>query len=134
MRYRAIYSMHEGPQNVRIALLLAGPRRPGPGMLAHMAFGACRLRPHAASQPKRAAQTTCSRAMQARALQSTGGGSTGDARNLVDDHRRPRQKSAANSIDDLCARGTVGEGQHRVRRVGGLFTKPSAHGAHRAPV
>ena len=108
-----LYSMREGPQNVQIALLLPGPRRPGPGMLAQMAFGALRSRPHAASKPKRAAQTTCNRAMQAQGLQSTGGGSTLDAIHLLDLHRWPRSKSAGISIDDLRARGTRGEGQHR---------------------
>ena len=45
-----------------------------------MAFGTRRSRPHTASQSKRAAQTACSRAMQARGLQSTGGGRAAEAR------------------------------------------------------
>ena len=103
----------EGPQNMCIALLLAGPRRPGPGMLAQMAMGARRSRPPVAPERKRPAQTACSRAMQAHGMRSTGGSSAGDARHLVDDHRWPRRMSADKSIDGLRARGTGSEGQHR---------------------
>ena len=102
-----------GFQYVRIALLPAAPRACKPGMLARMAIGTRRPRPHAAHEPKRAAQTACTLAMQARDLESTGGGSAGDARHLVDHHRWPRQMSADKSIDGLRASGTGSEGQHR---------------------
>ena len=98
--------MREGPQNVQIALLLAGPRVRVLDMLAQRAIGTRRSRPLVASQPKQAAQTACSCAMQARGLQSTADGSAGGACDLVDDHRWPRQKRATEYIDGLRARGT----------------------------
>ena len=69
--------MREGPQNVQIALLLAGPRVRVLDMLAQRAIGTRCSRPLVASQPKQAAQTACSCAMQARGLQSTADGSAG---------------------------------------------------------
>ena len=65
MGYRA-NDAREGLQCVRIALLPAAPRACKPGMLAHMAIGTRRPRPHAAHELKWAAQTACTRAMQAR--------------------------------------------------------------------
>ena len=93
--------MREGPQNVQIALLLAGPRVRVLDMLAQRAIGTRCSRPLVASQPKQAAQTACSCAMQARGLQSTADGSAGGACDLVDDHRWPRQKRATEYIDGL---------------------------------
>ena len=84
--YRANHA-REGLQCVLSALLLAAQRECEPDLLAQTAIGTRRSRSHAASQAKWAAQTTCSRAMQAWGLKSTGGGSTGDACHLVDLHR-----------------------------------------------
>ena len=63
------------------------------------------------------------------ACRAPAGGSTGDARHLVDDHRWPRQASAAELIDDLRARGTGSEAQHRA--AGGRHSSRSqVHTAH----
>ena len=80
-------------------------------MLAQMAIGTRRSRPHAAPERKRAAQTTCTQAGASLHSHSTGGCSAAEAVHLIDDHRSPRQTSTDEIIDCLCERGTASEGQ-----------------------
>ena len=101
-------------------------------MLAQTALGTRRSRPHAAPQPKRAAQTTCTHSTRtSQHSQSTGSCTAAEAAHLIDDHRSPRKAATDEILDCLCERGTASEG--KLRTVGGerRTSRQSARAAQR---
>ena len=96
---------------MQTARSVGGPKVHKLNMLAQSAGGTRHSHPHVASELRRAAETACTQAGASPGLAAHRRRQCCDARHLVDDHRKPRQKYARESIDGLCKQGTNSEGQ-----------------------
>ena len=99
---------------MQTARSVGGPTVHKLNMLAQSAGGTRHSHPHVASELRRAAETACTQAGASPGLAEHRRRQCCDARHLVDDHRKPRQTYARESIDGLCKQGTNSEGQLRV--------------------